>query len=119
LEHYLLKSATSDEERKKIFFWMWTVKEAYTKALGIGLGFDFSRIEFDVPNKIVRVDKKIPQGWRFDMFEIKDSDDLYEGVVAEYLGEGETIVTMHDVPEWLTVFEAVPFTENAINTLNA
>ncbi|KAF5321092.1 hypothetical protein D9619_000959 [Psilocybe cf. subviscida] len=119
LEHYLLKLATSDEERTKIFFWMWTLKEAYTKALGIGLGFDFRRIEFDVANKIVRVDKRIPPGWRFDMFEITDGDDLYEGVVAEYLGEGETMVTMHNTPEWLMVSDAATFTENAINTLHS
>lgn len=96
---------------------MWTLKEAYTKALGIGLGFDFRRIEFDVPNRIVRVDKKIPQGWKFSMFEIRDGDDLYEGVVADYMGEGETTITMQDTPKWLTVLEATGFTENAVRTL--
>lgn len=83
----------------------------------MGLGFDFRRIEFDVPNRIVRVDKKIPQGWKFGMFEIQDGDDLYEGVVAEYLGESETTVTMYDTPKWLSVFGAAEFTQSALNML--
>ncbi len=41
---------TPDERRKqsdglRYLFLVWTLKEAYTKALGLGLGFDFQRIE--------------------------------------------------------------------------
>jgi len=94
---------------------MWTLKEAYTKALGLGLGFDFRRVEFDVLNLIVRVDSQIPQGWNFSMFVIEDGEDFYQGVVAEYVGGTSTnVVNELTKPNWLTIHEAVPFTELAI-----
>ena len=94
---------------------MWTLKEAYTKALGLGLGFDFRRVEFDVVNLIVRVDGQIPQGWRFSMFVIEDGEDLYQGVVAEHLGGTSTEVVNESMkPDWLTIHDAVPFTEHAV-----
>jgi len=91
------------------------LKEAYTKALGLGLGFDFRRVEFDVVNRIVRVDGQIPQGWHFSMFTIKDGEDLYQGVVAEQLGGKTTEVVSESMkPIWLTIHDAVPFAENAV-----
>ena len=94
---------------------MWTLKEAYTKALGLGLGFDFQRVEFDVVNLIVRVDGQIPQGWHFSMFVIEDGEDFYQGVVAEYVGGTSTnVVNELTIPDWLTIHNAVPFTEQAI-----
>jgi len=102
-------------ERLQHFFWIWTLKEAYTKALGLGLGFDFRRVEFDVVNRIVRVDGQIPQGWHFSMFTIKDGEDLYQGVVAEQLGGKTTEVVSESMkPIWLTIHDAVPFAENAV-----
>ncbi|KAF9485383.1 4'-phosphopantetheinyl transferase [Pholiota conissans] len=117
LEHQLLRPLVSEDELLKRFFWMWTLKEAYTKALGLGLGFDFSRIEFDVINKIVKVDGNIPEGWRFNMFMINDGEDAYEGVVAEYVGGIPTEVIEGDSKDWLRVYDAVAFTESAINML--
>ena len=32
------------------------MKEAYTKALGLGVGFEFNRIEYDVHQETVRID---------------------------------------------------------------
>ena len=102
-------------ERLRRFFWMWTLKEAYTKALGLGLGFDFQRVEFDVVNRIVRVDGQIPQGWQFSMFVIEDGEEMYQGVVAKQLGGTSTEVVDESIkPNWLTIYDAVPFTENAI-----
>lgn len=48
----------------------WTTKEAYTKALGIGLGFDFTRIEClrqldDSAMPTITVDGAVIQGWEF------------------------------------------------------
>jgi hypothetical protein len=47
---------------------IWTIKEAYTKALGIGLGFTFSRIEYDAQNSTVTVDGKPLDNWRIESF---------------------------------------------------
>ncbi|KAF8204949.1 4'-phosphopantetheinyl transferase superfamily [Pholiota molesta] len=119
LEHQLLKPLVSEDELLKRFFWMWTLKEAYTKALGLGLGFDFSRIQFDVLNKVVKVDGQVPEGWRFNMFVIEDGEDVYQGVVAEYVGGVPTEVIEVGSKDWLEVNEAVSFAENAVNVLKA
>lgn len=112
--HYLNTEVPLSEQLQR-FFWIWTLKEAYTKALGQGLGFDFRRVEFDVVNLIVRVDGQIPQGWHFGMFVIEDGEDLYQGVVAEYVGGTSTsIVNKSTKPNWLTIHDAAPFTEDAI-----
>jgi 4'-phosphopantetheinyl transferase len=115
LEHGLLKGSIPESEQLKRFFWMWTLKEAYTKALGLGLGFDFKRIEFDVVERIVRVDGKVPEGWRFNKFVINDDEDQYQGVVAEYHGGIQTeVITEADNSPWMNKYDAVPFTEEAI-----
>ncbi|KDR83353.1 hypothetical protein GALMADRAFT_235442 [Galerina marginata CBS 339.88] len=117
-EQRLLEDSVPESERLKIFFWIWTLKEAYTKALGLGLGFDFRRIEFDVAKRLVRVDGDIPDGWRFNMFVLTDEEDLYQGVVAEYVGGIVTeVVESVDNPDWLKVYDAVPFTEGAVGVL--
>lgn len=49
-------------------FMLWTYKEAYTKNLGMGLGFDFSRIQFDFPSRSepsLSIDGKVQEGYRF------------------------------------------------------
>ena len=114
-ERHSLNIEVSPSQQLRRFFWMWTLKEAYTKALGLGLGFDFRRVEFDVVNLIVRVDGQIPQGWHFSMFVIEDGEDFYQGVVAEHVGGTSTEVVNESIkPNWLTIHDAVPFTERAI-----
>jgi len=94
------------------------MKEAYTKALGLGLGFDFSRIEFDVKADVVRVDGQVPSGWKFHKFEVTEGGKPYVGVVAELTGGSETVVVSESEPKpWLKVFEAVPFVERAMEEL--
>lgn len=118
LEHSLLKGMAPESERLKRFFWMWTLKEAYTKALGLGLGFDFKRIEFDVVERVVQVDGKVPEGWRFNMFVINDDEDQYQGVIAEYHEGIQTEVIMEaDNMSWLKMYDAIPFIEDAIALL--
>lgn len=91
------------------------MKEAYTKALGIGLGFDFKRVEFDIEENVLRVDGTIPAGWNFRMFVLHHGEDTYEGVVAEFLGCGQTeVIYETGSREWLKQYDAVPFVEQAI-----
>lgn len=68
-------------------FWLWTVKEAYTKTLGLGLGFNFSRITFDVHNDVIYVDEAPLCGFQFVLFELDLDGQLGGGVgVGRYQG---------------------------------
>jgi 4'-phosphopantetheinyl transferase len=98
---------------------MWTLKEAYTKALGLGLGFDFKKIEYNVLQGEVKVDGIAPTGWRFTTFRIKDGDDLYQGVVAERTGDTTELIeaTSKDLP-WLRVVEARRILRDAVELLS-
>lgn len=109
----------SEEEGLRRFFWMWTLKEAYTKALGMGLGFDFSRVEFDVPEGMVRVDGEVPRGWRFHKFIVNQGEDVYQGVVAEYVGEDEKtmVISEFEAHPWLHIMEAASFIDRAVQEL--
>jgi len=114
-ERHSLTIEVPPSQQLRRFFWMWTLKEAYTKALGLGLGFDFRRVEFDVINLIVRVDGQIPQGWPFRLIVIANGEDFYQGVVADPVGGTSTEVVNESMkPNWLTIHDAVPFTEHAI-----
>ncbi|KAJ7276181.1 hypothetical protein B0H12DRAFT_1005311 [Mycena haematopus] len=120
LERRLISSAADKAQGLERFYWMWTAKEAYTKALGLGLGFDFSRVEFNPVLDVIRVDGVIPQGWELSKFKVVQGVDIYQGVVAEFVGgDNETVVIPDSHPhEWLTVLDAAPFIESAIHQLN-
>jgi 4'-phosphopantetheinyl transferase len=109
LELRTLFEGVSEHDGLRRFFWIWTLKEAYTKALGLGLGFDFRRIEYNIPENIVKVDGAIPKGWQFCKFELLDDLDLYQGVVAEFVGGDEAAAILQPSSEWLTTFKADAF----------
>lgn len=109
---------------------MWTLKEAYTKALGLGLGFDFQRVEYDVIHDTVRIDGGVPNGWEFVRFEVDVTEDgkqnQYVGVACRYIGEevsrgidSECIVEKGEAGEWLQVFEADEFVPRAVRELQS
>lgn len=112
-------------EQLRRFFLIWTLKEAYTKALGLGMGFDFSRIEYDVPNDVVRIDGKAPLGWEFIRFELENTVkdgviEEYVGVTARFVGEeagSECKVRAVSSPGWIRVVDAKKFLNTAIEEL--
>ncbi|KAI0721830.1 hypothetical protein C8T65DRAFT_629312 [Cerioporus squamosus] len=119
-------SPLSKEEQLRRFYLIWTLKEAYTKALGLGMGFDFSRIEYDVPNDVVRIDGVVPRGWEFTRFElqaeVKEGHlEDYVGVVARFVGdsaaESEKVKVAPSAPPWLKVYNATQFLVTAIKEL--
>ncbi|KAH6914829.1 4'-phosphopantetheinyl transferase superfamily [Coprinopsis sp. MPI-PUGE-AT-0042] len=123
LTHLEMKQVTaegvSEEEKTRRFFWMWTLKEAYTKALGLGLGFDFKRVEFDVAQREVRINGIAPRGWCFTIFTIDDGEALYQGAVAEYTGGPTQLIdatNQHDLP-WLKVVNAGHILRKAVEVL--
>ena len=117
----------SPREQLRRFYLIWTLKEAYTKALGLGMGFDFSRIEYDVPNDVVRIDGVVPRGWEFTRFELRNEVkggqvEEYVGVVARFTGEEaptECRVAAASSPKWLKVYDAARFLETSIEKLSS
>ena len=94
-----------EDELLRRFFWMWTLKEAYTKALGIGLGFDFARLAYDAPRARLLVDGAPARGWELVIFAFRvaagggggapagahvgadvDAGDEYVGALARFVG---------------------------------
>lgn len=103
------------------FFLIWTLKEAYTKALGIGLGFDFKRIEYDNAYDHIKVDGEVLKGWEFQVFELpNDRGEAggYIGVVAIFVGGGNE-ATIIKTSDSLFTFTAEQFLNRAIRDLGS
>lgn len=94
------------------------MKEAYTKALGIGLGFNFRRVEYNVVDDVVSIDGQVPKGWQFRKFEVNDGEDLYQGVAAEFVGGDETTFMSSQSAEWLVSYDAAAFVQRALTELD-
>jgi len=119
LEYRILSTTDSLDEGLSHFFWIWTMKEAYTKALGIGMGFDFRRVEYHVLDNTLTVDGRVPKGWDFVKFEFHLGEDLYHGVAAQYTGGDQTIIRTQPPSEgWLSTYDASLLVRHAIQVFN-
>ncbi|KAL1744388.1 hypothetical protein HDZ31DRAFT_38796 [Schizophyllum fasciatum] len=107
------------EEGLRHFFWIWTTKEAYTKALGIGLGFDFNRVEVDAAACTLRVDGVIPRGWQLTRFTATSIDgSQYVGVAAELTTDNrETVVADAGNDITILLYDAAAFIRDAVSAL--
>lgn len=76
----------------RALFQLWTLKEAYIKATGSGLGFDMSRIEYNFDSAVLNVDGSPLYGWLIRSFFLTDIDGLgepeYAVSVCYRAGEG-------------------------------
>ncbi|EUC63049.1 4'-phosphopantetheinyl transferase [Rhizoctonia solani AG-3 Rhs1AP] len=82
LELSFLDPSHTDEVKLRRLYIIWTMKESYTKALGQPIGFDFARIECDIPRRTIRVDGEPLLGWEFRLFRA-NTGVLRKGVLVE------------------------------------
>ncbi|KAG8813638.1 copper chaperone of lysine biosynthesis protein [Serendipita sp. 399] len=99
-------------------FQMWTLKEAYVKALGVGIGFELSRISFDAEASVLNVDGEVLDRWACYSFKLcspKEEENCngYLGAVCYRLGEEElgslgivTWLTDTEVQRHISIVEA-------------
>jgi len=70
-EVHAILSQDTEERRYEVFFILWSLKEAFIKAIGIGLGFDLLEISFTLPRLLHQNHQQQSQKER-------DDDDAYE-----------------------------------------
>jgi 4'-phosphopantetheinyl transferase len=87
-EKRLVSSDVPENVALDRFYLIWTIKEAYTKAIGLGLGFDPSRIEYDVSANTVAVDGVIASDWLFETSQVTVDGEAYRVTVAQFVGNG-------------------------------
>ncbi|XP_060064366.1 L-aminoadipate-semialdehyde dehydrogenase-phosphopantetheinyl transferase-like isoform X2 [Ylistrum balloti] len=50
-EWRVIQSPATDKEKLRLFFRLWCLKESYVKALGVGIGFEVGRLNFDLTTR--------------------------------------------------------------------
>ena len=46
-----VEEASEEEDQMRRFYRFWCLKESYVKALGVGIGFEVGRLEFEINGK--------------------------------------------------------------------
>jgi len=98
-----------DEVRLRRLCMLLALKDAYIKAIGQPMGFDYSRLEFDVPNSRVTADGNSIVGWEFRIFGAKLGvargtklkQEEYQCVCAFYRGTPDSTFVFHNDPQML------------------
>jgi len=96
-KRFLSGDDVPENEAISRFYLIWTIKEAYTKAIGQGLGFNLQRIEYNVATKMVTVDCVAATEWRFETSQVTVDDEVYRVTVAQFMGSnngGGAVVTL-------------------------
>ena len=117
-KRYLSGDDVPESEAISCFYLIWTIKEAYTKAIGQGLGFDLQRIEYNVATKTVTVDGLAATEWQFETFQVTVDEEAYRVTVAQFMGSsngGGTVSTLAKGPMMRT--GASVFVRKAIHQL--
>ncbi|KAH8092158.1 hypothetical protein BXZ70DRAFT_1039821 [Cristinia sonorae] len=63
------RSESTDDMVMRRLCMLLTLKQAYIRAIGQPLGFDYTRLEFDVPNQLATGDGKALYGWEFRVWQ--------------------------------------------------
>ncbi|OZJ03110.1 hypothetical protein BZG36_03377 [Bifiguratus adelaidae] len=72
---WALVRAVPHSEQLRLFYKIWTLKECYVKAIGLGLGFPLTRLEFshiDQPVPQLQVDGQPAKNWTFRQYELDE-----------------------------------------------
>ena len=96
-EKRLVSSDVPENDALSRFYLIWTIKEAYMKAIGLGFGFDPSRIEYDMRANTVAVDGAVATDWRFETSQFTVDEATYRVTVVQFVGGGNgsgTVVSL-------------------------
>ncbi|KAK9808136.1 hypothetical protein WJX73_000595 [Symbiochloris irregularis] len=105
----ILRSGHDDATREEAFQQYWSLKEAFAKARGDGLGFDFSRASFTIhpghpARASVAVDGRPQPLWRFQLQRLGDRHwvSVARGPVQDIVDawQGFTATLQHPCPSW-------------------
>jgi 4'-phosphopantetheinyl transferase len=104
VERALITPDLGDEVVLRRLCTLLALKAAYIKAIGQPAGFDWARLEFDIPREAARGDGHPLQGWEFRIFRASLGvarrdllvEEHYQCVCAFFRGTKESTFVWHD-----------------------